>query len=237
MLAKFVETLLEIAQPKTYEVGGRTYSTQKLCEVEPPKFRPQKFDVYSLKSIVELVKTEIKSHKTPLFISVINESRVEVYDTYNDDMTRNLLYSARCDVPGFREGFREIEEAIIQIRSLFVPSEGTEYILELLSRIGKNDSMQIRDNGVTQTVEASQGVSLKTMEAVKPRVQLCPFRTFLEVEQPESDFLLRVSAEQGIGLFEADGGVWKLEAKRNISDYFKRELEDLINSGDVVILA
>lgn len=49
--------------------------------------------------------------------------------------------------------------------------------------------------------------------------------------------MLRVDAEKGIGLFEADGGVWKLEAKRNISDYFKRELEDLINSGDVVILA
>lgn len=237
MLAKFVETLLNLAPPKTYEVGGKTYSDQTLYEIEPKKHRPQEFKVFSLESIVELVKTEIKNHKKPLFISVVDASCVEVYDTYNDDMTRNLLYSARCDVPGFREGFRGIEAAIIQIRSLFVPSEGTKYILELLSRIGKNDSIQLNDNGVTQIVEATRGVSLKTTEAIEPRVKLCPFRTFLEVEQPESDFLLRVDAEEGIGLFEADGGVWKLEAKRNISDYFKRELEELIGSGDVVILA
>ena len=35
----------------------------------------------------------------------------------------------------------------------------------------------------------------------------------------------------------ADGGVWKLEAKKNIADYFKRELKVLIDTGDVVILA
>ena len=40
------------------------------------------------------------------------------------------------------------------------------------------------------------------------------FRTFLEVEQPESEFLLRVDPDEGIGFFEADGGIWKLEAPK-----------------------
>lgn len=237
MLAKLIEKILEISQPKTYEVGGKTYSNETLFEVKPDKDKPDNFNVYSLKAIVGLIKTEIGRHKTPLFVSVPDARTVEVYDTYNDDMTRNLLYTARCSVPGFREGFRGIEAAIIEIRSLYIPNEGTEYVLELLSRIGKNDAIQIIDNGITQSVEAAQGVSLKSMEAIKPRVKLCPFRTFLEVEQPESDFLLRVNAEEGIGLFEADGGVWRLEAKKNIAEYFERELDDLIKSGDVVILA
>ena len=40
----------------------------------------------------------------------------------------------------------------------------------------------------------------------------------------------------GIGFFEADGGVWKLEAKRNIADYFEKNLKDLIEAGKVVVM-
>lgn len=63
-----------------------------------------------------------------------------------------------------------------------------------------------------------------------------PFCTFLEVEQPESEFLLRVDPDEGIGFFEADGGIWKLEAKKNIADYFKANLADLIEAGKVVVM-
>lgn len=53
------------------------------------------------------------------------------------------------------------------------------------------NSVSTNDNGVTQTVEARQGVALNALIEIKPRVMLRPFRTFLEVEQPESEFLLR----------------------------------------------
>lgn len=61
-------------------------------------------------------------------------------------------------------------------------------------------------------------------------------RTFLEVEQPESEFLLRVDPDEGIGFFEADGGIWKLEAKKNIADYFLKNMGDLIDAGKVVVM-
>ena len=90
--------------------------------------------------------------------------------------------------------------------------------------------------GVTQTVEARQGVALNALIEIKPRVMLRPFRTFLEVEQPESEFLLRVDPDEGIGFFEADGGIWKLEAKKNIADYFLKNMGDLIDAGKVVVM-
>ena len=71
---------------------------------------------------------------------------------------------------------------------------------------------------------------------IKPRVQLQPFRTFLEIAQPESEFLIRVDPQEGIGFFEADGGIWKLEAKKNIADYFNTHLADLIEAGKVVVM-
>lgn len=97
-------------------------------------------------------------------------------------------------------------------------------------------SVSTNDNGVTQTVEARQGVALNAMVEIKPRVMLRPFRTFLEVEQPESEFLLRVDPDEGIGFFEADGGIWKLEAKKNIADYFLKNMGDLIEAGKVVVM-
>ena len=92
------------------------------------------------------------------------------------------------------------------------------------------------DNGVTQTVEASQGISLKSTVAVRPRVELQPFRTFLEVDQPASEFLLRIDGSDRVGLFEADGGVWKLEAKNNIAAYLRKALADEIKSDKVVVM-
>ena len=58
----------------------------------------------------------------------------------------------------------------------------------------------------------------------------------MEVEQPESEYLLRVDENGRIGLFEADGGVWKLEAKRNVKEYLAVELDDLVKSGQVVVM-
>lgn len=80
------------------------------------------------------------------------------------------------------------------------------------------------------------GIALSTLVEVKPRVVLKPFRTFVEVDQPESEFLLRISDKGEIGLFPADGGVWKLEATRNVAKYFETELHDLIEAGAVVVI-
>ena len=61
-------------------------------------------------------------------------------------------------------------------------------------------------------------------------------KTTLEVEQPCSDFLLRVGKNGEVTLRDADGGAWKLEAKRNIAAYLGEKLADLIESGNVVVM-
>mgnify|MGYP003258251653 FL=1 len=63
-----------------------------------------------------------------------------------------------------------------------------------------------------------------------------PYRTFLEVKQPASDFLLRIDKDGHPALYEADGGAWKLEAKRNIAGYLSAQLADLEESGNVVVM-
>lgn len=96
--------------------------------------------------------------------------------------------------------------------------------------------MTTTDNGVTQTVEARKGVALMGNVQIKPRVTLRPFRTFLEIEQPESEFILRLDDDGEINLIGADGGAWKLEAVRNIAAYFETQLKDLVEQRKVVVL-
>ena len=75
--------------------------------------------------------------------------------------------------------------------------------------------------------------SLAKATAPNP-VTLRPYRTFTEVAQPSSQFVLRINKDAELALFEADGGKWKLEAIKNIADYLKTGLEDQDN---ITILA
>lgn len=236
MLAKMIDKIVSLKQTQAFEIGGQAYTDGHLTRIPPHVDRPECITVSGLDGICKLIRTEMEKVGVTILVQAKSYKTVEVMTTYLPDFSRNALYRAEADVPGLRTGFRDRETAMIELRSLFIPNEGTAYLLDLLSRITDEKSVSSKDNGVTQVVEARQGVALNAMVEIRPRVLLRPFRSFLEVEQPESEFLLRVDADKGIGFFEADGGVWKLEAKRNIADYFARNLADLIDAGRVVVM-
>lgn len=237
MLKEFAQYLVSLKDNKTYTIHGDTYSDRELVRIAPHVARPSRITVSGLDSIVKLVHNELDMFDNlPVFIRVEGARSVSVFTTYDDELERDSLYKAECDVPGFKDGFREYEQAIIELRSKFTPGMGVDYLLDLLSRVSKDSGVTTRDNGVSQEVEARQGVSLKALVTVKPRVDLRPFRTFLEVEQPESEFLLRLDDEGRVGLFEADGGMWQQTAKGNIMAYFEEKLAEEIKAGKVVVM-
>ena len=63
---------------------------------------------------------------------------------------------------------------------------------------------------------------------------LRPYRTFQEVAQPESLFLIRVN-ERSISFTEADGGMWKLKARETVKEYFCKSFDKEISDGTVVV--
>ncbi len=237
MLKEALAYLVSLKDNKTYEIHGDTYSDQDLYRIAPYVARPDIIEVNGLDSIVKLVKNELNMlGNCPLFIRVEGPRRVSVFSALDNDMRRNGLYRAICDAPDFRAGFREQEAAIIELRSAFIPNEGTDYLLDLLSRICKDDSVSSEDNGVSQNVTARQGISLKTVERLKTRIPLIPYRTFTEIEQPESEFILRLDENGRVGLIEADGGKWKMTAKERIKAYFETALADEVAQSNVVVM-
>ena len=176
MLAEMIDKIVSLRKAETFEIGGETYATEKLVRIPPYVDRPEAICVNGLDSICKLIRTELYKFNTAIMLQVKEHHTVDVFTSYLADYSRNRLYRATADVPGMRSGWRDHETALIELRSLFIPNKGTEYLLDLLSRMGSENTVQSMDNGVTQTVETKQGVSLKVAESVKPRVLLKPFR-------------------------------------------------------------
>ena len=246
MLKEFIEHIQKTAQPLIQVIdpeidSGSTFavtSDGNAVELRPTIDHPDTLPLHSLDALVKMVQTEAAKTAEPLYVTIPNHLTVRCFGQPDAEARffRQVYYEARAtDVPGFRDGFREQEKAIIELRSRFAPGEGVDYLLDLLSRISKDSGVATTDNGVSQTVEARQGIALKATVQLRPRVPLRPFRTFQEVEQPESEFLLRMDEEGNIGLFEADGGMWKLTARQTVKAFLEAKLADLVTSGAVFI--
>lgn len=241
MIKEAIQCLVRLKDNKTYEIGGETYSDHELVRIAPHVDRPREIQVNGLSSIAELIREEsdIFVDSLPIYIRIIDAREVAVFTSYDDMMARDALYRCSCDAPCFRPGWMDHDEAIIKLRSIFVQdgdSSDLEYVMGLLSRISTESSVTSSDNGISQTVEARQGVALTQRVNVRPIVQLTPYRTFLEIQQPTSEFLLRLDNNGRVGILEADGGRWKMAAKQWIANFFDDSLKDLIESRKVVVL-
>lgn len=237
-----IDRITDLARPFTMEADGHQFCSKPLVEVKAAEFAPTTYEVDTLDALVKLILTEGLTLGRRLYVRVDSARRVTVTTTYNGGELRNPyqrfpLYEAVSDVPGMTIGnLMSQERAIVELQSLYGATPDRDYLLDLLSRVDVNDGVSSMDNGVTQEVIVRTGAVLKQATPVRPIVKLQPYRTFLEVEQPISDFLLRVCKDGEPILFEADGGAWKLEAKRSIAAYLAEKLADQVERGDVVVL-
>lgn len=239
-----VAELATDAAAVTYKkVGNSEYMVDKegnLTLLKEPYYSPRTLNLHSLDALVQAVKTEAVPNypSTPIYITVSTFQRVDCYTQPDpaDEMLRGFLYQADAtDVPGFRDCKWSFEEAMISLRARFQPTKDIQYMLDLLSHMSVDQNVQSDDNGVTQTVQVKQGVSFVANETVRPIVQLAPYRTFQEVDQPASEFVFRVDEKRNVTLAEADGGMWKLYARRTVKDFLTAALADEIKAGRVIV--
>lgn len=245
MIKEALQYIVGLRDNKTYEIEGRTYSDNELVLVEDKRYYRNQMEFGSLDAIVKMIKAELCDYVevdpsgyciSPVFVRVEDPKRVDVFTRPDDRERRAFPYEAVCRDAEFVEGWRDQQKAIIELRSRFIPTDDSEYLVSLISRISSDQGVQSDDNGVSQRVVTKRGVSIVGAEVVKPRISLKPFRTFREIPQPESEFVLRLDDNGRVGLFEADGGIWKLDAKDSIKAYFEERLADEIKNGYVVVL-
>ena len=237
-LAKNAVVVREI-DGRSYLIDGSSYE-----EIIPDAISlPKTYNFSSLDGLVKMIRKEHKGISDAccvpdvLYVNVTSPTSVDVTTAVDGYNRRAFLYHSAYEFPRKWTGANwfEHEEAMIVLRSQFIQNEGTDYLLDFLSRVSDENSVSSDDNGMTQTVQVKKGIALAAREQVKPIVNLRPYRTFLEVEQPESAFLIRIREGIQVGIIEADGGMWKIAARRSVVEYLEKELKELIDSGNVVV--
>lgn len=242
MLKEAIEKIVSLANPMVSAVGDRTYVFGKdgnFMEVEPDLDMVQEIQITNLDAMVKFVTSEaVRLTDSILYLTVPNHLTVKCF-TSPDKECKNLrtyLYEAKAtDVPGWAEKMQlGFEEAQIALRTRFQPTDDIQYAQKLLSDITTGCKVTYNDNGVATNIVTQQGVALQGKTTIRPIINLRPYRTFQEVEQPASDFLIRVN-DRYITFIEADGGMWKLAARETVKAYLEEHLAQLIADGKVVV--
>lgn len=231
-----IEKIVELGAPNIHIEGGYSYSDKELNVIEEPKVPTLTF--HTLEGLVYTLLAEQAEFNGPLLISVNDEATVKVFSAISlNDRQREVPYLVRAELVSIPFNQRlDYETMMITLKSKFVETPELLELVKLLGTITEENSAQLSDDGFTQTVVVRKGIALKDNKAVNPIVKLKPYRTFNEVEQPESQFLLRLSEGGYVALYEADGGAWKLQARRNVADYLKSALSVLIEAGRVIVV-
>jgi hypothetical protein len=222
------------------EVEGRKYTPTTL---KPVMYipRPSTISVHNLRGFCGFISNDIdrKIVKAESLIVVDSPEQVRLISAISgDDLGREELVQANLNkrFSAFPFGkFLSQEEFAILFRSLFVRKEGDdfEYVLSYTQKLIGGTIIEGSDDGLTQEVSVKRGVSgaLKEHVSLKPIVKLSPYRTFREVEQVESEFLLRARLNKDeaptVALFEADGGAWINQATENVVLYIQSQVTDI----------
>lgn len=231
-----IERIEELCEPHIIGEYGYEYCDKELKVVKTPK--AETIRLHTLSGLVQVLRKEHINFNVPVIVNVDCEEYVRVYSAIdNVDRGREIPYDVAAEIIEIPFNRRlDYETMMITLKSKFVETTELLELVKLLGTITEENSATASDDGFSQSVVVRKGIAMKEGKVVKPIVKLKPYRTFNEVEQPESEFLVRLSDGAQVALYEADGGAWKLQARRNVADYLKENLADLIESGDVIVV-
>lgn len=238
MIKEALQYLMSFRDVQIIEHNNTKYSNEQLTKL--PELKPDFVKAKSLAAIVDLVLNELDHPRIAdlkIIIQVEGPTEVSVYSSLDQNLDRKRLYAAEAEVPKLQlNTFIGLESMNIHLKSCFVPAEQRDELVKLLGNITEKVVKTTSDDGFSQQVEARTGIAVVSNVTVPNIVRLTPYRAFLEVNQPESEFLVRMQEGPKVALFEADGGAWRLQARESIKEYFEGALETLIDEGRVVVL-
>lgn len=207
-------------------------------ELMPNVFLADPLEINTLSGFVNYIEANLERTRTPLIVHIKNEKEVFLKGLLEVDGSRENLAVARAIVPEFNfNRFLDMEEFNIAMQSKFVNTEDRKVILQVVGNVAEKNIKNTGDDGVSQAVTVNMSIATKSDVKVPNPVVLAPYRTFLEVDQPESQFIFRMTDGPRGAIFEADGGAWRNQAIVNIREYLKEALSEEIKADRIIILA
>lgn len=231
MIQKALEYIVGMKEPEIISINGEDYSDKPLHRISyNPKADAIKMS--TLSSLIEYIKKSVDEMKGQMIIHVQSPTHIEMYSQLDSERKRECVVEVDAQVPEFRFGqYMEHEPFCINIQSKFINEVNTDkaLLLQFAGTVEAGTVAEYGDDGITQKATIKTGIATKEAAIVPNPVTLKPFRTFVEVQQPISQFIFRMKQDKYDGiqcaLFEADGGAWKLQAMESIKHYLVESLE------------
>lgn len=220
----------ESEKVQVVDICGETYANKNLVRYGTPK-RANAIDASSLSSLVDYIEhcaEEFADQK--LIIQIENPKKVSLISFLDKERKRECLFECRAQTSEFQfDRWHDQERFMIEMQANFQMNEDLELIMKLAGNVEKKNDAVFSDDGRTQVVSASVGVASKANVIVPNPVTLVPFRTFQEVEQPESKFVFRIGDGETpmFKLIEAENGIWKNAAINSMKEYFYNCLAEM----------
>ena len=229
MIKEALEYVAGLTKPTVFDFKNGTYTDKRVNRVDDC-LRAEAIKFRTLSSVVTYIKDNPDKLTGKLLVHVESPTCVTVMSTLDNDRKRETNIIAKADLPEFAFGrFIDSEAFVIALRAQFVQNADTELVLQFAGTAETGTVAKYGDDGVSQKVTIKTGITQTADDIVPNPVRLRPYRTFLEVDQPESDFIFRMKDSErciNCALYEADGGAWKNEAMNNVKEYLERELKD-----------
>ena len=240
MIQKAIDYLVNLGIEKNplVTVDGKTYSLKTLSPVK--EVGPDALGFNFLDSLVTYIKenVDVLRPDNHLIIEIKDPTEIslhtEIIGKFNQRFTPVQCTALVTEFPWGR--WTSPEEFIIMAQSRFVETEDLAKIRQIVGNVRTEEVMSFSDDGVSQMVNAKSSITRVENVVIPPRVKLAPYRTFMEIEQPESEFVFRAKKAGDLphfALFEADGGAWRIEAMKRIKAYLEGQLQGIEN---VVVL-
>ena len=240
MIKEALQYIVGLSEAKVQDITladgtVQTYSDKPLHRLQ--KHIPmvdKAIEMCTLTSLVDYIKGNIDSMSDKMIIQVVDPETVVLFSQLNEERYREKMVVVKARIPDFRfDTYMDQENFCINLQSKFIDDPDTDraLILKFAGTMEAGTIAEYGDDGVTQKATVKTGIASKGEAIVPNPVKLRPYRTFLEVEQPASEFIFRVKQNKydsiSCAIFEADGGAWKIAATSSIKDYLQFELSGL----------
>ena len=242
MLKSLFEYVVGLSKANMVNIDGTVFTDKPLHLPELPAIETLHTD--NLSSIVNFIKNAGDADLNYLddtvqkIIHVEDAGKVNLYSSVcNECMDRQKFMTAEWAGNKFPFGqFMDAEKFNILLQTCFMETDDLKVIQQVVGNLRDEAVQNYGDDGVSQSVTIRTGIATVGQVRVPSPAKLRPYRTFLEVEQPASLFILRMREGGQCALFEADGGLRRETARQNIRNYFEYELEKMVSEHKVVIL-
>jgi hypothetical protein len=226
MLKQALEYIVDLSHPFVRVFNGFTYTDKPLTRV-PEKLYAESIQTNTLTGLCGYIKSNVDDMDAKMLIHVVSPTKVRLLSALDEEKGRECLMEAHALVPEFTFGkFMFQEEFCIALQSKFINYGDRDLVLKFAGTVEDGTVTQYGDDGVTQKATVKTGLASKADAVVPNPVKLAPYRTFMEAEQPESDFIFRMREGVQCAVFEADGGAWKNQAMENVKAYLIEQLKE-----------